>query len=143
MTDKRVFVLMTAYNRSKLTENTIRSILPYKKDGVILIVVDDSDSDPYNPSELNADVVWIKNRKWVSPVITYNKGLEYINKKYSPEYDDVLIIQNAEGYHYGDIISYAKENVTHENYISFACLSLPKAFCELEITDNRISVLVS
>ena len=64
-----------------------------------------------------------KNRKWVSPVITYNKGLEYINKKYSPEYDDVLIIQNAEGYHYGDIISYAKENVTHENYISFACLS--------------------
>ena len=60
MTDKRVFVLMTAHNRSKLTENTIRSILPYKKDGVVLIVVDDSDSDPYNPSELNADVVWIK-----------------------------------------------------------------------------------
>jgi GT2 family glycosyltransferase len=39
---------------------------------------------------------------------------------------DMIIMQNAECYHAGDIIGYAKENLKKDNYIAFPCYSLSK-----------------
>ena len=136
MEDKKVFIVMTAFNRSALTQNTIDSIA--KRRNLHIIVVDDSDKDPYSPEKAECDLVLIRNRKWVSPVITYNKGFEYIKNQYQPKDSDILIIQNSEAIHVGDIVQYAIENITEDNYISFACLSLPKDFCEQKITKERI-----
>jgi len=37
---------------------------------------------------------------------------------------DIIILQNAESYHAGDILGYAEQNLTDDNYIAFPCYSL-------------------
>lgn len=119
---------MTYHERKVQLINTISSLHQYKGRDVVIIVVDDgSVEEPASELLLEsgmfpANVLYVKNKTWVNPCVPFNMGFE-VAMEYKP---DIILIQNAECYHRGDIIAHAEKNLTESNYISYGCYSLPK-----------------
>ena len=116
----RTAIVMAYYNRKELLMKTLLSFRDYK-DYHIIIVDDCSDE----PLKLNTDLpVTIKRleKKEFYNSVQYNIGF-HLALELNP---GIIIIQNPECYHEGDIIGYAEKHLTHSNYIAFGCYSLPK-----------------
>lgn len=104
----RTAIVMTAYNREEQLGKTLESFERYyDKDFLVFI---DKDPDP---------------KEYFNSGIAYNRAFSEA-LRHNP---DIIIIQNGECYHNGDIIGYAEERLTDENYISFGCYSLHKDSC--------------
>lgn len=110
---------MSYYNRPTQLSNTINSIRQSIVGDYEIIVVDDA-----SPEELicpEARVIRIdKKDKWYnSSAIPYNIGLKEAR-------GDIIIIQNPECYHVGDILKYVYDNIGHGLYLSFGCYAINK-----------------
>lgn len=119
---------MTYFERKDQLLKTIDSLRQYKGKDIVIVIVDDgSVLEPAGELLLEsgmfpAYVVHSENKTWVNSCVPYNRGLE-VALEQKP---NVVIIQNAECYHAGDIIGHAEKNLTDKNYISYGCYSLPK-----------------
>lgn len=132
---RRIVVVMTSLNRKELTDNTIGSILRQHYPNMHIVVVDDGSDIPYEYEHEDVTVLRIekKDRKWVSPVVAYNKGISMaINDKNA----EIVILQNAEAYHYGNVLHQTDMELSNNSYISYACFSTTKDM--LPITDEKI-----
>ena len=124
----RTVIVMTYHERKVQLINTINSLHQYKGKDIVIVVVDDgSVKEPASELLLEsgmfpANVLYVTDKKWVNSSVPYNMGFE-IALEYNP---DIILIQNAECYHGGDIIGHAEKHLTESNYISYGCYSLPK-----------------
>lgn len=124
----RTAIVLTYFERKVQLINTISSLRQYKGKDVVIVVVDDgSIKEPASELLLEsgmfpATVVNVTKKQWANSCVPYNIGFE-IALEYKP---DIVLIQNAECYHGGDIIGHAEKNLTEKNYISYGCYSLPK-----------------
>lgn len=116
----KIVVVMTHYNREALMDETISSICRTSYDNFEIVVVDDFSRNM--PESNNARIIRLNPPKtWTNPEPAYNTGIYFAIQEYEP---DIIILQNAECFHAGDILSHVAENLTDENYLSFACYSL-------------------
>lgn len=132
----KVSIVMAYHNRWKQLVTTLESINMSMRDVEIIIVDDASDEensienyvDPY----LNTKVIRINHEEktWHNPCIPFNRGFKEAT-------GDVIIIQNPECLHVGDVVDYVVENIQENKYITFACYSADEEKTE------RISNLVS
>ena len=125
---------MTYYNRKKQLLRTLESFNQYDPKEFRVIVVDDGSDEDIVLPDTKFEVVVLKmyNKTWSQADPAYNIGLYYALLKY-PE---IIIIQNAECYHVGDVLSYAKR-VDNETYISFGCYSQGETQAALSVLNNR------
>ncbi len=116
-----ISIVMTSSNRSKQTYFTLKTISTSKYKNIQIIIVDDSDIDPINIDVLKKenynfyiDIIRInrKNKNWHNPLVNYNIGFRYIK-------GNIIVIQNAEVCHIGDILSFINNNVINDNYYVF------------------------
>ena len=119
---KKVGVVITCHNREQHLKRTLFSSKTIHDDCHI-VVVHDGCTNPSTPTPPVTDILFIDppNRTWVNPVVAYNKGINLLLDCHSP---DIIIFQNAECYHVGDVISYAATHITDSNYISFGCFNI-------------------
>ena len=117
----KVVIVMTYYDRQYQLTKTLESLKFSNHKDFEVIVVDDCSPvrAVHNITQYPVTIIRTENKKWINPEPAYNTGLLLAMKKNA----DIIIIQNAECYHVGDVISYA-ERVTDESYISFGCFSL-------------------
>ena len=136
----KISIVIAYYNRRDLLLKTLQSIskTQYRGDFEI-VIVDDASNDPQRIndlptllSKLNLKVIQIrKNTKWwINPCIPYNIGFEIST-------GDVIIIQNPECLHIGDIVSYVDYSISQNKYIVFGCYSINK-----EITKSISKMLM-
>jgi len=113
-------IVMTFLNRQEQLNKTLESFKKYDPKEFFVVIVDDCSREKIVLPELSFEVTKLRmeNKTWVMGDPAWNTGLSYALKK-NP---DIIIIQNAECWHNGDILSYAK-GVTAENYITFGCYS--------------------
>ena len=120
-------IVMTTHNRKKQTLYTLNSIQRQNvNENIEVILVDDSDSDNnLSESELktyNFKIIYIiidnKLKTWTNPCVNYNIGFQEIH-------GEIVIIQNAEIYHIGNVINTINNIINETNYIVFDVLSLP------------------
>jgi hypothetical protein len=120
----KVVVVMSYYKREWQLKRTLLSIGQSKfKDFAVIIVDDNSDEGLIlPPTSFPCELITItkEEKVWEDGAPAYNKGLYEALKK-SPE---IIIVQNAECIHIGDVISYAAEHITNDNYTPFKCLAL-------------------
>jgi GT2 family glycosyltransferase len=121
-----ISVVMTYHNRQEQLNRTLESISKTKYEDFEVIIVDDrSEKDitisgyPFKIHILKLIGGYTFQRQWFNSGIPYNVGF-YFALLRNPE---VIIIQNAESYHQGDIISHAA-NVPLNEYWSYHCYSL-------------------
>lgn len=128
----KLTIVMTYIQRQRQLDETLKSLCQYDPAEFNVVIVDDGSRDDIVLQDLpfDVDILKIRNKSWHNTGIAFNWGF---NKalEYSP---DVVIMQNAECIHSGDILSAAMK-VTDENYISFACYSLAEGEgpgCEIQ-----------
>jgi len=115
-----IAIVMTYYNRQEQLHKTLKSFEQYDPKEFRVVIVDDGSEKDIKLPDTRFDVVVLKiyNKTWVQCDPAWNIGLYYALLK-EPE---IVIIQNAECYHVGDVLSYAKQ-VNNKTYISFGCYS--------------------
>jgi glycosyltransferase involved in cell wall biosynthesis len=139
-------VVMTYFNRKWQTLKTLESIAKSKHDNFKVLVVDDA-SDVLFTEDIDIslypfkiEVIRVEKgvKDWSSPVPIQNMGVTAALKGGA----EVLILQNAEAKHIGDPLVYAEENLTEDNYLSFACFSLSKqSTFDPNLDDNLDSII--
>jgi glycosyltransferase involved in cell wall biosynthesis len=116
-----IAIIATYFQRQMQLEKTLASFCQYKDEDFVFIVVDDGSPEEIRLPEVPFDVeiVRVKNKTWRNTCVPFNLG--FIKAlKYDP---DIVIIQNVECLHSGDILTAARK-VTDETVLSFACYSL-------------------
>jgi len=131
--------IVTAYhNRRKQFLNTLNSILLENYNCELeIIVVDDNSNDDNKISDINElyptlDIKLIEidgaDKWWINPCIPFNIGFKEAT-------GDVIIIQNPECLHMGDIIQTTVDNIEENKYLVFGCYSISR-----EETDDIINL---
>lgn len=118
---------MTYYNRRQQLINTLNSIAKYAIDDMEVIVVDDASTHEHEISNLEGQYPFKLNiiriephcKKHINPCVSFNIGFVAASK-------DIVIIQNAEAYHVGNILGYTLDHITDNNYLNYSCYNLPK-----------------
>ena len=125
----KISIVMAYHNRRALLVKTLESITNTTHDDFEMVIVDDASIAAQRITDLpelfpkfNIKVIQIdkKDKWWVNPCIPNNIGFGIAS-------GDVIIIQNPECLHIGDIISYTAENIDDNKYIVFGCYALDSA----------------
>jgi glycosyltransferase involved in cell wall biosynthesis len=116
-----ISIVCTYYNRQFQLTKTLESLRQYDPKDFNVIIVDDCSTEDIILQKLPYEVTVIKLKDKIYPnsAHVFNIGFNQALKN-NP---DIIIMQNAECYHVGDILGYAKR-VTEKTYISFGCFSL-------------------
>jgi len=121
----KVSVVMTYHNRRRLLISTLKTIATSSmRSQLEVIVVDDGSNEEQRIEALNGisglvmKIIRIEpeNKTWHNSCVPFNMGFEAAT-------GDIIIYQNAECLHMGDVVKYAAENINEGKYISFACYS--------------------
>jgi glycosyltransferase involved in cell wall biosynthesis len=117
----KISIVMTYFNRQFQLNKTLQSISKSKHNNFEVIIVDDQSDQQIKLPKLRYKTTVLRtvSKTWTNPEPAYNIGLIEALKS-NP---DIIILQNAECYHIGDILIYA-EKVNNESYISFGCYSI-------------------
>jgi glycosyltransferase involved in cell wall biosynthesis len=122
----KISIVTAYYNRKQLFFNTLKSIENYSsKEDIEIIAIDDASNenerieDFIDKINLDLKVVRIeqKDKWWINPSIPFNKGFKIAT-------GDVIVIQNPECVHFGNIIKSIKENIQDNTYLNFGCYSI-------------------
>ena len=122
---KKVSIVIAYYNRHSLLLNTLESIKKTNYTNYEIIIVNDASDDIdiiKNKVEdnnkikiIDIDITTKSNR--TNPCSVFNIGFKYAT-------GDIIIIQNPESYHIGDIISYTATKLKEREYIVFPAYNL-------------------
>lgn len=145
---KKISIVMGYYNRKDQTILTLDNFerLYHSKYDFEVIVVDDNSDENNNLSDIikkySFAIKYItiskeeKGRR-INPCSAYNKGFMMCES-------DIIIIQNPECYHVGDIIGHTLTNLKESNYITYSCYTansheITKELIESENIYNTIN----
>ena len=115
LTEKTISIVMTTHNRIKQTLFTLKTIQESAFKDIQVIIVDDSDKGFIeNLSDFSFHINYIKilKKEWTNPCVNYNIGFHEVR-------GGIIIIQNAEVCHIGDIINYVNNNLNENEYMCF------------------------
>ena len=100
---------MTFYQRHALLIETLKTFERYDPETFNVVVVDDGSPDDIVLPSLPFDVTIVKlrDKTWNNTCTVHNVGFHEALKG-NP---DIIVIQNAECYHWGDVLGYARENL--------------------------------
>jgi hypothetical protein len=144
MDDQTISIVMSSSNRSKQTLFTLDKINNSNYKNIQVILVDDSTHDPITEDilrsqqlSINIDLINIKreNKKWHNPLVNYNIGFNYVK-------GGILVIQNAEVVHIGDVLQFIHNTVKDDNnyYVFDAKASLNYDTNELIYKSNTNTI---
>jgi len=120
----KIAIVMTYYERQYQLNKTLHSIAKTNHADIEVIVVDDQSPTPVQIGfhDFPIHVIRTEAKCWTNPEPAYNTGL----LKAMELNPDVIMLQNAECYHVGDVIAKAAMVDLHE-HLTFACMSIDKA----------------
>ncbi|MEJ7610070.1 MAG: glycosyltransferase [Ferruginibacter sp.] len=127
MSEVRISIVTAYFNRKKLFYNTLLSIRRSTVKNIEVIAVDDGSSAGERLEDLQKEFDFLKvirlepEDKWyVNPCVPFNIG-------FAAARGEIVILQNPECLHCGDILKYVDENLQPNDYFSFASYSLDQA----------------
>jgi glycosyltransferase involved in cell wall biosynthesis len=130
-----IAIVMAYFDRPYQLKKTLQSI---KTDVHVIIIDDNSTLKPEIPEvSFPVEVITVTKKQWVNPCAAYNIGF----KRAVELNAEIIIVQNPECYHVGNIVEEAA-NVKDDEYISFGCFSIDEntTFTEHKINDVINSV---
>lgn len=112
------------YNRKPQFINTLKTIQKSKQiDNLELIVVDDCSSDEHKLDDIPEQFPFVKvitlkkeDRFYINPCIPFNKAIKAAT-------GDIIVLQNPECLHVGDILTDIVNRITDDNYLTYGVYS--------------------
>lgn len=136
---KLTTIVCTFYQRHKQLYKTLDSFKQYNSEDFNVVIVDDNSPDKIPIQDLESfsfeiTLVRLNAKNWICPAPVFNFGFIEALKS-NPQN---IIIQNAECYHNGNILEYIQNNLTEQNYLTFAAYSLgPEQDVDIKELNNR------
>ena len=117
-------LVMTHCNREEQLFKTLDSFKQYNPNDFFVHVIDDTRNEDLEFPDYDFEVSYTYHfdKKWSNSCIPFNYGIGFC----IDDGADIIILQNAECCHLGDILGYVKKNLNESNYISFGCYSQGK-----------------
>jgi glycosyltransferase involved in cell wall biosynthesis len=128
-----ISIVMAYFNRKELLDKTLESINKSNIKDYELIIVDDASDDPLVCEGVKVIRIDKKDKWYHNPCVPFNMGFKVAK-------GDVVLIQNPECYHVGDILSYIQNNIKPNHYLSFACYAMNRRDTD-EFNDGKFPVL--
>jgi len=123
----KISIVMAYHNRLSQLLHTLDSISKTEYKNYEIIIVNDASPDKEQLENINMDIKLLNistqekgNR--INPTTVFNKGLKAAT-------GDIVIIQNPESYHVGDILSYLIKNLKRDDYIVFSAYNIKNPQC--------------
>jgi GT2 family glycosyltransferase len=121
----KISIVSAYHNRKSQLINTLKSIKKSEEiSNTEFIVVDDCSDESERIEDLMNEFNFLKvirlekKDKWYhNPCVPFNEGIKEAK-------GDVIMLQNPECLHMGDIIKYVKENINDQNYITFSTYAI-------------------
>lgn len=114
----KISIVMSYYNRQKLLNKTIESLEQSSVKDFELIIVDDASPVPVRCDRADKIIRIEPKDKWYhNPCIPYNMGFREAT-------GDIIMIQNPECYHVGDVLAFTQSHMRQGLYLSFACYAI-------------------
>lgn len=124
--NKKISIVMAYYNRKTQLLFTLKTIERSSHKNIEIIIVDDNSDkehqlDNDEITKYSFPIKYIKftrtNEKSINPCVVYNRGFKEVS-------GDIVIIQNPECCHIGDVIKYINDNLKINEFYSFSCANL-------------------
>jgi len=129
----KISIVTAYYNRKKLFEKTLKSISLSKIKDIEVIAVDDGSAPEHRLESLVENFPFLKiirlereNRWYINPCIPFNVGFKEAS-------GEIIVIQNPECFHSGDILSHIIENMEENDYYTYSTYAL---------NDNQTNALI-
>jgi GT2 family glycosyltransferase len=128
-----VSIVMTYFERRKQLANTLQSFdyHGYGPDVEVILIDDASVEQPIKEIDFGGHryeivpLVIRKEDKWYSnPCIPFNRGFRMAR-------GSVVILQNAECLHHGNIVQHARTHLDRKVYLSYGCYSISRSAFDL------------
>jgi GT2 family glycosyltransferase len=120
---KSISIVTAYHNRKILFYNTLKTIQNSSNKNIEVIAVDDCSNDDNRLDDLTVEFPFLKiirlekeNKWYINPCVPFNIGFKEAK-------NDVVLIQNPECLHIGDVLNKASE-IKDKEYYSFACYSI-------------------
>lgn len=122
--EETVEIVMTSSDRSVQVYFTLETFKVSNYKNIHVVLVDDSTSDHLDTNmlasyDIHIDLIIIKSKCWLNPLVNYNIGFQYLKN------GGKVIIQNGEVCHLGDVIQYVHLNHKKGDYLAFDVRNLP------------------
>jgi glycosyltransferase involved in cell wall biosynthesis len=141
MTTNKISIVMAYYNRKEQLRSTFESIKKTEHPNWELIIVDDASDQDHKlgnlftkseKKEYNIKIFKItkKEKSWINPCIAYNLGIKKAT-------GDIIVLQNPECYHVGDILNFVNYNLEKREWLSFNCYGSPSFQFNKEILSMK------
>ena len=134
---KKISIVMAYYNRKSQLLTTLNTIKNSKHPNFEVIIVDDNSSQEHKIDDIVIQFPFVKlivikpdEKKWINPCIPYNIGFKAAT-------GDIIIIQNPECCHVGDVLIYVENYLRENDYFTFSCF--PSRSYEM---NNRINNII-
>jgi hypothetical protein len=124
----KISIIIAHFNRTYLLKHTLQSISKTNYLNFEIVIVDDNsciDEKQILRNLINQfwfdikiiEITHTEKGASVNPSIVFNKGVKNCS-------GDIIIIQNPESYHIGDIISHVSKNIKYNNYLVYSAFNL-------------------
>lgn len=125
-----ISIVMAYYNRLEQLRYTLKSIDSSKEKNIEIVIVDDfSDAvnslDTINSEypQLNIQVIKMSKivgqKNYCNPCVPYNVG-------FRASRGNIIVIQNPECCHQGDVLAHVAATLTDQNYLTYHCWACTK-----------------
>lgn len=121
---KKISIVMSYYNRKAQLITTLKTIKESKHPNYEIIIVDDGSDENHRIEDLKNEYqfqlirVEKQNKNYCNPCVPFNMAIKYAT-------GDILLIQNPECCHIGDVLVHVQNNLNEKDYITYSCLALP------------------
>lgn len=118
-------IVTSYYNRKKQFINTLETIKKSSEiNNIEFITVDDASDDDHRIEDLLETYPFLKvirvekkDKWWTNPSVPFNMAISQAS-------GDVIILQNPECLHLGDIIKDVKDKISDNNYLTYSVYSI-------------------
>jgi GT2 family glycosyltransferase len=139
----KISIVTSYYNRKKQLINTLKTIQKSKHiDNVEFIITDDCSSLEHDITDIPEIFPFVKVLKVLPTERWYTNPCVPFNKSINEATGDIIILQNPECLHVGDILDDIVNNINETNYLTYSVYSLNKTKTEqlqdLDFDDKNI-----
>jgi len=122
---KELSIVMAYHNRTEQLELALRTIRRQYTDDIEIIVVDDASDEgrtadlvarKFSSMDIKVLTISKADKTWINPCVPYNVGFRHATGR-------LVMIQNPECLHIGNVIAWAREYTTPNRYLTFSCYS--------------------
>jgi len=123
----KISIVTSYYNRKPQFINTLKTIeKSLQINDVELIVVDDCSSKEHQLDDIPEKYPFVKTIKLKSEDRWYTNPCVPFNKAIREAKGDIIVLQNPECLHVGDILTDISNKITDKNYLTYAVYSIDK-----------------